>query len=329
MKKNNYGFVSIFSVLIIMAVLTLIMVGFSQVVRRASVSNLNDQLSTQAFYAAESGVNAAIEYIKTNPTAADKTSCTSGAGPTAGSTNLDSTLQIGYTCVLINKSAQDIRFSSVPLQGTAAPKIVAFESASAVPTAFDITLGSTSGSSTVSNTGPGDLPPESQRPPTVLGMLRVDMVPTNGSLDRATLVSGYTFFVDFSSSVASTSGTVFKGIKSGDLIRVKCTPPSACKATINLDSASSTAYMMRLQSVYSPVKVTIDNVTSTAGAVKLINGQTIVDSTGQANGVYRRVQVRLPTSSSLSSSFSLLTADSICKRLEVAPGNTLDTTCGI
>jgi hypothetical protein len=331
MNKNNNGFVSIFSVLIIMSVLTLIMVGFSQVVRRASVSNLNDQLSTQAFYAAESGVNAAITYLKTAG-AADKTSCNSGpaGSPTTSTTNLDSALQVGYTCVLISKSAPDIKFSSVPVQGTAAPKIVTLDSGNAanIPTGLDVTLGSTSGSAFVSASSGGELPQESSRPATVLGMLRVDMVPTSGSLDRAALSNGYTFFLDFSTSGTNGSANVYKGVQAGELVRVKCAA-APCKATINLNNSGSQAYSLRLQSIYSPLKVTIDKVTGPAGAIKLVNGQSIVDVTGQANSVYRRVQVRLPAEGNLSTPFSLLTADSICKKLEITPGNTTDTTCGI
>src|SRR5690349_2098676 len=55
--SGQQGFVSIFAVLIIMSVLTLIAIGFSMVSRQAEKNTLDDQLNTQAFYAAESGIN--------------------------------------------------------------------------------------------------------------------------------------------------------------------------------------------------------------------------------------------------------------------------------
>ena len=330
LSRVEQGFVSIFSVLIIMAVLTLTMIGFSAVVRRAQTSNLNSQLSTQAYYAAESGVNAAISYLETaGVAAADKPNCATGSGgqPVTGKSNLDSTYDVGYTCVLINKSAQDIRLSNVPLQGEAAPKIVNIESSSSasLPALFDIKLGSTTGNSTIAT----DSTFNAARKSTDIGILRVDMVPMNG-LDRTSLANGtYTFFVNFNASGTAGVKQVNPGAASGEVINASC-PAAPCTATIKLAVPSAQAYTLRLQSIYSNVSVVIDSVKDQSGtAVTLVNSQSLIDVTGHANSVYRRVQVRLPTASNLTSSFSLQTADSICKRMNVTSTGADDIACGI
>ena len=63
MKRDEKGMVSILVTMIMIIVITLIVLGFSQVARRNERESLDDQLSTQAYYAAESGVNAAVNYL--------------------------------------------------------------------------------------------------------------------------------------------------------------------------------------------------------------------------------------------------------------------------
>jgi Tfp pilus assembly protein PilX len=70
---NQSGFVSIVVCLIIMVILTLVTIGFSKLMGRAQRQALDRQLSTQAFYAAESGVNDALLVYKSDPTKLDKT----------------------------------------------------------------------------------------------------------------------------------------------------------------------------------------------------------------------------------------------------------------
>lgn len=324
-SASERGFVSIFSVLIIMAVLTLIMVGFSQIVRRASVSNINDQLSTQAFYAAESGVNDTITYLNGLTTIPNKTTCKGAPFTSAPFTgydnNLDANLNVGYTCILINASAPDIRYSSVELEGSAAPRLARLESSTGtVPETMEITLDAKDGNGTVAN-GVG-LKPQAGRLASDIGILRVDIVPTSGDMLRDSLVNGtYSFFLNFNDSGTGGKHRVRKGIESGEMVSARCAPPSGpCKAKIELKDPVASTYVLRLQAIYSPLNVVIDNVEDTSkNPVILKNGQVVVDSTGQANGVYRRIQVRLPTLSGLSPSFSLQTGDSICKRLLVAP----------
>ncbi len=63
LKQNESGLAAIAVTMIIMGIVTLIVVGFATLMRREQRQALDQQLSTQAFYAAESGVNATRAYI--------------------------------------------------------------------------------------------------------------------------------------------------------------------------------------------------------------------------------------------------------------------------
>jgi hypothetical protein len=68
LRKNQEGIVSILVTMIMILVISLIVLGFAQVSRRNERETLDSQLSTQAYYAAESGVDAAVNYL-TGPSA--------------------------------------------------------------------------------------------------------------------------------------------------------------------------------------------------------------------------------------------------------------------
>src|SRR5689334_20404193 len=84
LDDRQAGMVAIMVMLILMLVISLIVLGFAQISRRNQRQSLDRQLSTQAFYAAETGINDAAEIIKNalaaGTTAADKPDCQSDGG---------------------------------------------------------------------------------------------------------------------------------------------------------------------------------------------------------------------------------------------------------
>ena len=62
--QEQDGIIAFFSVLVIMGILTLLTIGFSKVTRDAKKRTFDDALNTQAFYAAETGVNGAITAVR-------------------------------------------------------------------------------------------------------------------------------------------------------------------------------------------------------------------------------------------------------------------------
>ncbi len=326
LHKNQEAFVSIFSVLIIMAILTLVMVGFSNVTRRAQRATLDNQLNTQAYYAAESGVNDAIAYLKTNPDFR-KTECQGTTGGFTYGNNLDAGLNVGYTCLLIN-GANDFRFSAVPITAEGAAKVFPFEATADNISTFDVTLDAVGGGAVIPTTAaaPSVLVPmnDASRPANSLGVLRADLVPIS-DLDRGVLARRtYTFYLVFTTTGSSGVQTVPNDTADqGRIVHAACAA-APCKTTIRLSPGSDTAYRMRLQSIYAPVSVIIDNIRNgSGGSVTISKGQPIVDVTGKAGDVLRRIQVRVPYENyGASSPLAIEAGDSICKRLIVTPGNT-------
>lgn len=328
------GFVSIFSVLIIMAILTLIAVGFSTITRRAQQRVLNNQLNTQAYYAAESAVNDAIRAVKADPNLT-KTSCQAVNDGFSYNNNLDSTLNVGYTCILINNIDSKLVYSGVPLEGTANAETTDLKLTTGQPLkTFDVTWSAhTNSSSTIIPSGSTLWPLQTWTNNYYPGLVRIDLIPTDQGLDRDSLAKkGYSFYL-YASQTASSANASVNNMPSdqGGLVLVRCTT-SPCTVHITLGNAVATSYKMRLQSVYDPVDVTLSNGADTSGtAGNWIGGQITIDATGKANDVLRRIQVRIPvTSNGLTPSFGLQTADSICKRLAVMPsasgGTTTDST---
>src|SRR4051812_1988899 len=111
MRKNSQpdlhtdarGVVSIIVTILIMLVLSLIILGFAQLVRREQRQSLDRQLSTQAFYAAETGVNDAIKALNNSVLTGKKSDCDpDGLGLGANVNKLDASGTVSYVCVLVN-----------------------------------------------------------------------------------------------------------------------------------------------------------------------------------------------------------------------------------
>jgi Tfp pilus assembly protein PilX len=116
MRKNEQGMASILITMIMIIVITLIVIGFAQVTRRNQREAIDSQLSTQAYYAAESGVNAAANYLSTNPGYGTNTmgNCTTfintlgGSGALSGANN-----NTQYTCLMVDPNPTSLNLSPV------------------------------------------------------------------------------------------------------------------------------------------------------------------------------------------------------------------------
>jgi len=87
---------------------------------------------------------------------------------------------------------------------------------------------------------------------------------------------------------------------------------------------------MRIKTVYGTASVVVSATDPAGNGVELKDAQVAVDSTGRANDVLRRIQVRAPINSGIVlPEFALQSGDAICKRLTVNGGSATDTDCGI
>lgn len=340
--NNQAGVASILVTLVLMIVISLIVLGFAQVSRRTQREALDRQLSTQAFYAAESAVNGArnlIDKAIASGTALSnipaKTDCTndnSGTGfySTLIGTNatLSTPFSVSYSCLLVNPAPTTLVYSDVGTTSTIVPLI----SGSGTPlstvtlkwtpkTTVNLSGCPTSTAttfSTVSNWTCG------------YGVLRFDIVSVNGSLSSSSLqTSTMTMFAEpLNNSGTNSIAWVANGGGTGSaLTGVKCNTTS-CSLKVNglvgPGGAQSDKFYMRVSSSYKDVSLQVSGTTSAGSTATLTGAQALIDATGKAQDVLRRIQVRVPlTGSSTTNQMpdnALQSTDSICKRFAVTNG---------
>lgn len=350
MKKtvNQTGFVSIIMALIIMVFVTLIALGFAFLARQNAEQNENRQLSTQAFYAAESGVNDAINFmtskLKLGQPIPSATSCddtklaNANFTPTIGSTNSE----VKYTCVLFNPNPTSLEYTVDP----SSSEIIKIQSANG-QTIKTITVSwQASGGSSLFATNNHHWLPQANSGATGgddlaanTGILRATLTPIMPTITRTELLdrSQTTFLYPKVGSGGSgsyqayfngkaNSGTYTQGSFADGNCRTDRVPKYCSVTFMDLGSVQSEntgTYYLRLKAMYSKSNVTISATDALSSPSSLTGTQAVIDSTGKASNVLRRIQVRVPlgTGSYAHPEAAIETMTSLCKRLYLWPGN--------
>lgn len=329
LRQSQNGMISIMTAMILLIVISLIVLGFAQQARRNQRVTLDRQLSTQAFYAAESGINDVRQLITaaaaTGNTIPDKTSCSdTGAGAFYAGLNptLDSQHSVSYSCIMVDASPTVLRWNSVGTPSIIVPMV------SARGTNFrSITINLQSKVTTGNPLIGCPASTLNQFSPTAswncgYGVLRFDLVPTPGGgltadgLRNATMT---TFAVPLSAGGISTIPYVPGTANANNLVGMSCTA-SNCSLTIN--GLSQNSYYMRISSVYRNMAMQVTGQDNT-GAVHIAGAQVVIDATGKAQDVLRRIQVNVPvlsTSQNQLSDYALQSTTAICKRYAVMNG---------
>ena len=351
LHRAQQGFVSIIAAMVIMVFVSLLALGFAYLARQNHLQNQNRLLSTQAFYAAEAGVNDAVDYLtKTlaaNPNAAlaPKTTC----GPIGGAVKYPTTvgsnnLAVQYTCVLYDTAPTSLNGSA----GSDQSKVVRVQAQNGTLTSVTISWQDPQNSSQFvapSGTALHGLSQDSLTagdPNNIAfgtGILRVTLIPiipVAGIISRASLTTnaqtvflypnGPTNAATVTQSFLSSAGNISDG-NQGVIVNGNCNAakaPRHCQVTINnLSNLGATdTFYLRLRTMYrASSDFTITATSTTNNPAHLINDQVVVDSTGKANDVLRRIQVSVPlTADSDHPEFAIESLDSLCKRIQVWPG---------
>jgi Tfp pilus assembly protein PilX len=355
MRDQQEGFVAIIVAMFVMLFVTLIALGFAFLVQQNQAQSQNRVLSTQAFYAAESGVNDTVEYLtaqlaSTGKLPDNKTNCSqkiNGLDGSIGSVNAT----VKYTCVLFETNPSSLEYTVKNTNST----IVRVEADNNKPlTSITISwkdgdnnnkLFANNGKHLLPQTGFTEDP--AKQPNTTTGtladpnnlsyatdVLRATVIPVYANnITRSSLQTGsQTLFLypNAGSGTASTnnflaSPTDYNDANQGNFADGNCkdtAQPKYCNVTIsNLTSnGGSSVFYLRLRGFYrasSSVTITANTVD---GPAKLINEQAIIDATGKAANVLRRIQVRVPLSASSNRpEFAVESTDALCKRLQVWP----------
>jgi hypothetical protein len=351
--QKQQGFISIIVASVIMIILTLTVLGFSTVMQREQRQALDRQLSSQAFYAAETAVNDVYARLQAGTlTEEEKTECDVTDWPVSGANGrLDPSGDnddIAYTCVLFDQSPSSIEFNNGGIT-TQQSKIFPIQSANGGN--FQTITFSWSGERGNTNldwsgNGPCTVQqtlPENQSP---LGVpiLRVDLVrlPTTATIDRDQLLdTSATFFLYPRSScgIDNEQYSAYLGTTNkGRVVPVRCSTsaPSgyACEFRLrNMQVNSglvqpSDRYIARVKSIYNNADLRITATAGDAGAsVQFIGAQISVDATGRSNDVLRRINVQLGNPDYPVPEAVLQSMDGVCKSIWISPPSRANYGC--
>lgn len=313
--SNQRGMVAIVTTMILMMAISLIILGFSQAVRRNQRQVLDTQLSSQAFYAAESGLNLAREKLS-----ADRSFTRNNCDPGTDNYVLDTDTNTKITCLLVSPVTEHL-FSNVG----SSSRVSLIEPASGPIESIYINWESavTSAVTNCASTGTDFLPADTWT--CTQPVLRVDLVPlrADGNIAQGDLVSSqYTTFL-YPSSSGGTDFITYGSGNRGQINKTICNGTSsadkvyACMTEIR-DTNTSGRYAIRIMSIYaeSNVQVHIKNKPI------LIGGQVLADSTAVSGDVLKRVQARIPVGSGeVPANFAIDSRSAVCKTYQIVAGN--------
>lgn len=310
-ESNQSGFAAIIVALIIMALLVLISIGFLQVVNQEQRASLDRQLSSQAFYAAESGVNDTTEiiaeYLNDGNDPPRKEDCelsdSTGADYTYPSLGqLDDA--ISYTCVLVEPNPETLQYDSV---GTEHNKIV-FLNAGNADGATNAALGSVVigwQAAELSNNpiipGPGTDFPNDPRFSEAAPVLRIALTPISSptQFSRQQLIDN-TYTVFLRPSTSGTNATAYIA-GAGNLQNQGATVETQCSTaneprycSMEITGLADSNYLLAARSLFATSSMLISPGSSSPSDFRFYGQQAVIDSTGRASDVLRRLQVRVP-----------------------------------
>ncbi len=345
-KRNEVGLVSIMVTMIMMIVISLIVIGFTQVSNRNRREALDQQLSTQAFYAAESGVNQAIAAIKSGASTTAQTNCTHlDYGGVPATLSASPGPDVAVTCLLVNPVSSSIK-TTAKQGGSAVVPITPVASNGTPKNLQDLTFTWNSPDSApnpakcVNDFTAGSFPADisAGANPCGYGLLRVDLMDYNSlnSIKSADTAAGQTATFYFtpgqaSQPVAALSTISIKPASPKAYIAEASCNPAQCSATIAFSPNASALYA-RISTLYKDApSVTITGTLPAGFGAAYFKGIYTIDATGRAQDVLRRVQVRYnPDQASNDIPYGALqTSADVCKRLKVvSPSSvTSDPTC--
>lgn len=344
LREEQDGFASIVIAIVLILVLSLITVGFAELMRTEQHSALDRQLSDQAYYAAEAGVNDAAKALNAGY-ATQKTSCaplaSSDSDPGAQylmNNQVGGSSAISYPCLLINPTPTDLEYSSI---GQVSSRVVEIsgEDSSGNPAPIDyINIGwndPNGGSSFVPAADGNQF--DTQGNWTYTGVLEIGLTPlASGSISRSGFTSdtynAYLYPNAYPAaettqaeypeySYASGSGT--NGTLTGSIDNGNCNSDSLPRyCNVQITGLGQQSYILDMHSLYANTRVTISAYGYDGSVLRVANAQTLVDSTGKDQNVLKRIQVRIPSRNNYPVPDNSLTAMSgVCKQLQLEPSD--------
>jgi Tfp pilus assembly protein PilX len=351
---NQNGFASLIIALVLVLVLGLMTVGFAELMRKEQRSSLDKQLSSQAYYAAESGLNDASKAINSGfslakttcgpYTAADIAAITdpkSKAAATYLQNNIISNdTGSSYPCLLIDPAPKTYEASAIDTEQSTAILVSGVDpldpSQPRLITTLVISWRDVTGGNSFVPGAASTFPPVASWP--YAPVLRIGITPlASGMIDRANLFNNTHTTLGYPRASASVSNSLgnyatysyssYTGRDGGGIISGKCnagSTPQPCNVAIN--NLGQANYLVDLRSYYKKSRVTITAYDFSGVQLRIKNAQTLVDSTGKAQDVLRRLQARIPSKYTYEHpDYGIETTGNLCKQLQLFPAGSAGT----
>lgn len=353
--NRQSGVVSLIVVAVLAIVLGLVAIGFSQLTNRELKQASDRELSAQAYYAAQAGINDAIAYLENG--GADFPGCATPGAPYF-TAQLNSTVK--YTCVSVHRTGLANLYKSPLSAGQSVTYKLDNNAVNNMARLYFgwANFGSTNTGTALSATT-GSLPQENLATSQKTGVLRVSIyaVPNGANCagnDCLVLAqSSRTYFMYPNGPITAPPGSVDFGSGSynvsppsplgptgtnGWFVRGNCkngnsnpvpsnpqAPAMFCNTFIQGLNTSTTTYYVRLTALYNDLSVSLQ-ATDSSGNAKSINGlQGVIDVTGQGTDVLQRVRATVDLNKDyLTPDYALQSMETICKgfQVEVSAPNT-------
>lgn len=340
LRDNQEGLVSIIVSVLIMILLSLIVTAMSRNATREQKQAIDRQLNSEAFYAAEAGINDTVYYthVKSDELP-EKTNCDPYDPAVILTNKLDgATGGVEYSCILYDQHPPTLEYGSIdpdkstliPIESETGVRSLTFSWQAADQSKVDISGCSSFGSNTFS---PYASWPSSCTP----GMLRYELVSLR-DLSRDGLINNtqVAYLVPRNTSVGGVRPYVSipTGVQTGEIIEASCADtntPRKCNFTLaDIYLPANQKLYLRLRSIYNANTLSISGSDLSGGPVRFKNAQMVVDATGKASDILKRVQVRIPVVTPYpSTDFAVQSTNTLCKILQVYPpdhGSSADST---
>lgn len=340
--SNQSGMVAFVVTSFIIIMLSLVVLAFSQNVRREQRQALDRQLSSQAYYTAESAVNETSKYLL------DKIASPGGlstelkrkenCNPLPGSDgdkllgqDTDGGGTFKYSCVMWKTDPEELHFDALDDQGKTVSLDTGGNLSSVTITWREANSDPEAGVNF--SCGSGNNFPTSSAYTCNMGMLRIAILPFKSGGRDNLIDSTFTTFAWPRNDPADpnvsfnlhSAGPEYQGdVNSGGCVNEN--NDRRCYITItNLPTGKN--YLL-VKSLYKKSNVVVTGSSGGAPA-KFTEGQIMIDATARASDIIKRIKAYIPYREYASvPGYSVQTADGICKTLEVWPtGSSGLTSC--
>lgn len=330
--SNEQGLVSIIIVVVLMFVISLITLSYANIARNEQQQALDRTLNAQAYYAAESGINYATKTITDrikNGTPINllvKPDCKPDppSGIYGDQLQIDAATGVSTSCLLVQTNPKSLVYD---LSTSDQSKVFPVKPESLITRV--VVEWNTQSSGPVSNCTNTATLPVAGSWSCPYGALRVDLANTSAGLSRSLLAQNTfsTVFMPVQSSFPGAGSVTFSGKNAfgGNSAMQGARAPASCDNTrctmsITFASANMNEYYMRIMPLYRGTQATI-TARNGSNLVSLKDAQIVVDATGKAQDVLRRVQVRIPlVNDGIHADYGIQSAQSVCKLFDAFPG---------